>query len=55
MQKYYWQILVDGKPWNMKIWNRASAEGVYKNVKSQLERHVDYKCEKIELVKLEGD
>ena len=55
MQKHYWQILINGEPWhNQKIWNYRSAIAVYKKVKSDLERHVDYKGETIELARFDG-
>ena len=54
-QKYYYQILIDGKPWNnTKIWNKSSAEVIYNRVKCDRKRHVDYKDEEIELIKIES-
>lgn len=55
MQKHYWQIMIDGNPWqNQKIWNIGSAKAVYEKVKNDLEKHVDYKGEIIEIVRIEG-
>lgn len=54
MQTYYWQILIDGKPYGMKIWNKSSAKVVYEKVKRDIENNIDYKGEKIELVKLDN-
>jgi transcription termination factor Rho len=52
MQTYYWQILIDEKPWhNVKIWNEASAKVIHNKVKRDIENHIDYKGEKVELAK----
>lgn len=54
MQTYFWQVLIDGEPWqNAKIWNEESAKVVYERVKSNVENHIDYKGENVELVKLQ--
>jgi hypothetical protein len=51
MQNYYYQILVNGQPWeNLKIYNMRSAEAHLKHITDHVTHHIDYKDKQNEVI-----